>query len=369
MKSILLALAIPGLGCAVACAQTTGANPLATARVFSFDEMTAKTAPNGSVGRNVFNGTLATGEAVGVHETMQPAGTVPTPAHRIQHSEVIVVEEGILEFEHDGKTDRAAAGSIIYVALGTLHTIKMWVTVPPGTSSYRLAETPGNNRGTMFDLLKSCIACLLLAGFGACPLFAQTPAAPEAAPATTQDDLLRSFAAEEKKGDTFFYTQSYYALHGRHVMFKGSMYGVIADVKVSGCRMRIDTTIADRYSGAIGRRLVDPTQSLYRISAEFLLTPQIAQSLKVVKARPGQLDEGTHPACSDHQPCVLNWIEISSEGPEIQVAEFTNDFQGYDGFVKDFDAPVDRFLVPVSSPAAGNELISKMQVLAAACGH
>jgi hypothetical protein len=37
--------------------------------------MTAKTAPNSSVGRNVFNGTLASGEAVAVHETMQPAGT------------------------------------------------------------------------------------------------------------------------------------------------------------------------------------------------------------------------------------------------------------------------------------------------------
>jgi hypothetical protein len=221
----------------------------------------------------------------------------------------------------------------------------------------------------MFDLLKSCVACLLLAAFGACPLFAQTPAVPVAAAAAAQDDLLRSFAAEEKKGDIFFYTQSYYALHGQHVFFKGSMYAAIVDVKVSDCRMKIDTTIADRYFGSIGRKQVNPTQSLYRISAEFLLTPQIAQSLKLVKARPGQLDEGTHPMCSDHQPCVLNWIEIRSESPEIQMTEFTNDFQGYDGFVKDFDAPVDRFLLPVSSPAAGSELISKIQALAGVCAH
>jgi hypothetical protein len=53
----------------------------------------------------------------------------------------------------------------------------------------------------------------------------------------------------------------------------------------------------------------------------------------------------------------------------LQVAEFTNDFEGYDGFVKNFDAPADRFLVPVSSPAAGNELISSMQALSGACGH
>jgi hypothetical protein len=220
----------------------------------------------------------------------------------------------------------------------------------------------------MFDLLKSCVAVLFLAGFGAFPLFAQTPAAPEGSAPMAQDDLLRSFAAEEKRGDAFFYSQSYYALHGRHVFFKGSIYASTADVKVSGCRMRIDTTITDYYSGTIGRKQVEPTQNVYRISVDFMLTPQIAKSLKVIKARPGQLDEGTHPLCSDHQPCVLNWIEISSERPEMRVAEFTNDIEGYDGFVQNFDAPVDRFLVPVSSLASGNELILKMQALAGTCG-
>jgi hypothetical protein len=221
----------------------------------------------------------------------------------------------------------------------------------------------------MFDLLKSCVACLLFAGCGGIPIFAQAPAALDSTSSRVQDDLLRSFAAEEKRGDTFFYTQSYYALHGRQVFFKGSIYASIADVKVNGCRMRIDTTIADGYSGTIGTKRVGPTQNVYRISVDFTLTPEIAKSLRVIKARPGQLDEGTHPVCSDHQPCVMNWIELSSERPEMQVAEFSNDFEGYDGFVKNFDAPQDRFLVPVSSPAAGNELISRMQALAGACGH
>ncbi len=143
MKGILLALAIPGLGCAVACAQTTSENPLAAARVFSFDEMTAKTAPNGTVGRSFFRGTLTTGETVAVHETMQPAGTAPNPAHRIQHSEVIVVEEGTLEFEHDGKAERAAAGSIIYVALGTLHTVK---NVGNGSARYVVIQIGGDTK-------------------------------------------------------------------------------------------------------------------------------------------------------------------------------------------------------------------------------
>jgi len=105
--------------------------------------LTAKTAPNGAVGRNVFTGTLATGEAVAVHETMQPAGTVPSPVHRIQHSEVIAVEEGTLEFEHDGKAERAGAGSIIYVAVGTLHAIK---NVGDGPAKYVVIQIGGDTK-------------------------------------------------------------------------------------------------------------------------------------------------------------------------------------------------------------------------------
>jgi hypothetical protein len=221
----------------------------------------------------------------------------------------------------------------------------------------------------MFDPLKLCVACLWLAGLSGFPLLAQIAAAPEASAAMVESDMLRSFAAEEKRGDAISYTQSYYARHGRRVFFRGSIYAAIADVKMNGCRMRIDTTIADRYSGTIASKQVAPTQNVYRISVDFALTPEIAKSLKVINARPGQLDEGTRPVCADHRRCVLNWIEFSTERPEMQVTEFTNDFEGYDGFVKNFDAPVDRFLVPVSSSAAGNELIAKMQALAGACGR
>ena len=77
----------------VAVAQSAVPNPLTTSRVFAYGQTPSKTAPNGAVGRNFFTGTLATGEAVAAHETMQPTGTIPNPAHRIQHSELIVVRE------------------------------------------------------------------------------------------------------------------------------------------------------------------------------------------------------------------------------------------------------------------------------------
>jgi quercetin dioxygenase-like cupin family protein len=118
-------------------------NPLTKSRVFAYDDMAAKTSANGAVGRNVFTGTLATGEVIGVHESMQPAGMTPNPAHRIQHSEVIVVQEGTLEFIHDGKTERAGAGSIIYVAFGTLHQVK---NVGDGPAKYVVVQIGGDTK-------------------------------------------------------------------------------------------------------------------------------------------------------------------------------------------------------------------------------
>ncbi len=121
--------------------QTVPANPLADSRVFAFDDMIPKTAANGSVSRNVLTGTLATGEAIAVHESMQPKGMPPNPAHRIQHSELIVVQEGTLEYTHDGKTERADAGSIIYVAFGTLHAVK---NVGDGPAKYVVIQIGGD---------------------------------------------------------------------------------------------------------------------------------------------------------------------------------------------------------------------------------
>lgn len=143
---VWFALGLIGAACAAAAAQEGNlelapANPLTKSRVFAYDEMTPKTAPNGAVGRNAFTGTLATGEAIAVHESMQPKGTAPNPAHRIHHSELILVQEGTLEYLHDGKTERADAGSIIYVAYGTLHQVK---NIGDGPAKYVVIQIGGD---------------------------------------------------------------------------------------------------------------------------------------------------------------------------------------------------------------------------------
>jgi quercetin dioxygenase-like cupin family protein len=137
--------ALQALALAFACASSLAQapNPLAAARVFAYDQMTAKASPNGAVSRRAFAGTLATGETVSVHETEQPAGTAPNPAHRIQHSEIIVVQQGTLEFQHDGQVERAPAGSIIYVALGTLHTVR---NIGEGPAQYVVVQIGGDTK-------------------------------------------------------------------------------------------------------------------------------------------------------------------------------------------------------------------------------
>lgn len=109
-------------------AKASGA--LAQAKVFPFDQMPVKKMANGGESRSIVQGTLATGESVALHESTQPAGGVPNPAHKIEHSEFIVVREGTLEFDHDGKSEKVGPGGVIYVAFGTMHQVRNVGDVP-----------------------------------------------------------------------------------------------------------------------------------------------------------------------------------------------------------------------------------------------
>jgi len=108
---------------------------LGVARVIPYDQMAVHTTGNGGESRTIAHGTLATGESVNLHQSMQPPpGTTPAAPHVIQHSEFICVREGQLEFQHEvaGKmvSEIAGPGSVIYVAFGTRHAVKNVGTVP-----------------------------------------------------------------------------------------------------------------------------------------------------------------------------------------------------------------------------------------------
>lgn len=110
-------------------------------RVFRFAEMPARRNANGSESRDVGSGALATGERVRVHESVQAAGLPLNPEHSIAHTEFICVREGVLEFAHDGMTDRAQAGDIIFVAKGTMHRVR---NAGEGPASYFVVSIGGD---------------------------------------------------------------------------------------------------------------------------------------------------------------------------------------------------------------------------------
>lgn len=109
--------------------------------VYHFESLPVRKNPNGSESRNVVRGELATGEHVAVHESVQPAGIPGSPAHRIEHTELICVREGTLEFQHDGITERASAGDILLVAKGTMHAVR---NVGAGPVSYFVVAIGGD---------------------------------------------------------------------------------------------------------------------------------------------------------------------------------------------------------------------------------
>lgn len=103
---------------------------MTNSRVLRFSDLPARRNPNGSESRDALHGQLPTGETVSVHESTQPSGIAPNPAHRIEHSEIICLREGTVEFEYDGLTQRASAGDVFLVAKGTMHRLRNVGSVP-----------------------------------------------------------------------------------------------------------------------------------------------------------------------------------------------------------------------------------------------
>lgn len=179
---------------------------------------------------------------------------------------------------------------------------------------------------------------------------------------------MSAVTAEEKKGAELSYTQNYHS-DQKPVLLKGTLYAAITSFNATKCKLTIDTTIVDRYSGQVDRDEIRDTQAKYDASAEFVLTAEIAGSIQLVVARPGQLEKGTHPVCDEQRACAIEWLKIETKQPVMRVRKSNNDVVGYNGFVKNFDGVSDRFWIPVSSESAGKELMAVIASFASTCGQ
>jgi quercetin dioxygenase-like cupin family protein len=96
---------------------------LATPRAFRFSELPVVKTGNGET-RAVTRGVLPTGEAVEMHETTLLPGHMPHPPHKHRHSEFMLIREGQMEFENDGKPERVGPGGVIFAASNVMHGMK-----------------------------------------------------------------------------------------------------------------------------------------------------------------------------------------------------------------------------------------------------
>jgi quercetin dioxygenase-like cupin family protein len=72
----------------------------------------------------VIRGVLMGSEAVEMHETTLLPGHMPHPPHKHVHSEFMLVREGQMEFENDGKPERVGPGGVMFAVSNTMHGLK-----------------------------------------------------------------------------------------------------------------------------------------------------------------------------------------------------------------------------------------------------
>jgi quercetin dioxygenase-like cupin family protein len=105
-------------------AQAESETALTRSKVYRFDELPVVPRDHGQKDQSVLDGVLATGEALEVHETTLPPGQMPHLPHRHRHSELMLVRDGLLEFNNDGRLERAGPGGVFFVGSNVLHGVK-----------------------------------------------------------------------------------------------------------------------------------------------------------------------------------------------------------------------------------------------------
>ena len=101
----------------------TGNPVLSVQRTFPFADLPVVKNANGET-RAVVHGVLPTGETVEMHETTLLPGHMPHPPHKHLHSEFMLIREGTVEIDNDGRPERLGPGGVFLAASNVMHGLK-----------------------------------------------------------------------------------------------------------------------------------------------------------------------------------------------------------------------------------------------------
>jgi mannose-6-phosphate isomerase-like protein (cupin superfamily) len=92
---------------------------------FAFNELPVKTNPQThNESRQVLHGETHTGYPIDLHITRLAPGQMPHPPHHHEHEEMMLIQEGMLEFTIAGVGKRIGPGSVAYVHSNEEHGLK-----------------------------------------------------------------------------------------------------------------------------------------------------------------------------------------------------------------------------------------------------
>lgn len=174
---------------------------------------------------------------------------------------------------------------------------------------------------------------------------------------------LSSLTAEEaREGVYVFYTQSFVDKENKRASYHGSIYGALQKFELKECELHIESVIVDRFAGTVDQRPTGDLQDTYRYSASFTLTPEIANRLALIEARPAQLERTTNSVCEEDSSCRFRWLQIQAGKRVIHEISTVNDSTKFNG-------QIDHFVFPISSSAIGNRLIEELRTIAGSRCH
>jgi quercetin dioxygenase-like cupin family protein len=94
---------------------------LTQSHAFSLQSLKATRQKSGWETRQVLNGKIADGEALDIHHSVLPAGQAPHPPHQHKHAELMVLQDGKIDFYNNGVTEHMVSGDIVFAAPNQLH--------------------------------------------------------------------------------------------------------------------------------------------------------------------------------------------------------------------------------------------------------